>query len=258
MATAQQHLAQFNVTVQQAKQFILDNLSNPKLIFDTCANFKVTNQMLAEIYGGVSPEDVQQFFNSVGLNGDQLNIFPDKPTLVPSEFNALSSLAAFNTETGILSTAILRAQIVQKTGQANYNKAFDPSTYAGAEDGVMTPAELGTSNLGTFNATQDNFESIYYGTIIKAYKSIDMGEINQINQFVLNNQAALQDPSDAVIDSFYKLLVSVFEDPANPPVLPDQALSQAVVLGTEMFVTLVGQGEDLNLFDGLITGWLPS
>lgn len=56
------HLAQYNVTVEQARSFIVNNLDNLPHIISVCADFGVTNQMLAEIYGGVSADQVVAFF----------------------------------------------------------------------------------------------------------------------------------------------------------------------------------------------------
>ena len=72
-----QHLSQFGVSASEAKQWILANASSPETIFVTCDNGRVSNEMIAEILGGVesgfTTDLVKQFFNSAGFNADQLD-----------------------------------------------------------------------------------------------------------------------------------------------------------------------------------------
>lgn len=71
--SAATHLAQYGVTVDQAREFILANLGNLQHIIDVCGEFGVTNQMLAEIYGGVTATDVINFFQANGFNSTHLD-----------------------------------------------------------------------------------------------------------------------------------------------------------------------------------------
>jgi len=70
--SAATHLAQYNITVAEARAFIMASLSNPTLIYNVALQFQVDSEMLAEIYGGVSSDDVVHFFNSQGLDGTAL------------------------------------------------------------------------------------------------------------------------------------------------------------------------------------------
>jgi len=71
--SAATHLLQYNVTVAQAREFILSYIQTPEIIYSTSLAYGVTAEMLAEIYGGVSASDVVNFFNSQGLDGNALS-----------------------------------------------------------------------------------------------------------------------------------------------------------------------------------------
>lgn len=71
--TAAQHLAQYNLTVEFARDFVVSNLGNLPFVFDVCKTFGVTNAMLSEIYGGVSAYDVKTFWSANGLDANQLD-----------------------------------------------------------------------------------------------------------------------------------------------------------------------------------------
>ncbi|WP_293266269.1 hypothetical protein [Neptunomonas sp.] len=81
MSTAE-HLAQYGVTLEQAKDFILSNIAAPNVIYETSLQFGVTAAMLAEIYGGVTKEEVVGFFDAQGLNGSALDAGGSSTTTV--------------------------------------------------------------------------------------------------------------------------------------------------------------------------------
>lgn len=71
--SAAQHLAQYGVSVGEARDFILSHLSSPGVIYQTALQFGVTATMLAEIYGSVTANDVVAFFDAQGMNGAALD-----------------------------------------------------------------------------------------------------------------------------------------------------------------------------------------
>lgn len=77
MKSAQQHLASYNVSMQDALAFVMGNLTSPKVIFDTCKSVGVTNAMLAEIIQpaipGATEADVKGFFNANGFQANLLD-----------------------------------------------------------------------------------------------------------------------------------------------------------------------------------------
>lgn len=70
---AEQHLAQYNVTMNQARDFIEANLDTPSVIFETAKEFGVTSWMLAEIYGGVSTMQTLKFFTDQGFDTREID-----------------------------------------------------------------------------------------------------------------------------------------------------------------------------------------
>ena len=72
MKTAQQHLQDYQVTMEEAYAFVTANLTSPKAIFEVAKQYGVTNAMLAEIvqpkFPGVTAAEVQQFFGDNGFN----------------------------------------------------------------------------------------------------------------------------------------------------------------------------------------------
>ena len=70
--SAATHLAQYNISVEQARAYIVANLENLTAIYTQSISYNITADMLAEIYGGVSANDVVDFFNLNGLDGNAL------------------------------------------------------------------------------------------------------------------------------------------------------------------------------------------
>lgn len=70
--SAASHLAQYNLTVADARAFIMDNMYRPAYIYDVAVQYGVDSEMLAEIYGGVTGHDVMQFFFQQGLDAGRL------------------------------------------------------------------------------------------------------------------------------------------------------------------------------------------
>lgn len=75
--SAAAHLASFGFTVAQANAWIMSNLNDPATIFNTCKQFGVNSEMLAEIVEtsvpGVTAGMVEGFFSAKGFSGGELN-----------------------------------------------------------------------------------------------------------------------------------------------------------------------------------------
>lgn len=109
--STQSYLAQFGVTMQQARDFIVNNINNPGTIFQVCKNAGITNSMIAEIVGGVTAVQVQQFFNDRGLQANQL----DGGSSSPSSSSASSSLP-----TGLINLTPSQGSGALTTDQLNF------------------------------------------------------------------------------------------------------------------------------------------
>ena len=79
--TTSEYLASLGITMQQAHDFIFAHLDDAALIYNTANQYDVTNAMLGEIVGGVTTQQVRDFFDSRGLNSAELEppIVPDPP-----------------------------------------------------------------------------------------------------------------------------------------------------------------------------------
>lgn len=113
---AAQHLAQFGVSVGQAKQFVDNCLNNSDfgLIYRTCKDFGVTNDMLAEIYGGVTADQVRGFFTSLGYDGRALDAglsVSNTKLLSDDAANQLGSKAAALTSSDFLARIIASVEV---------------------------------------------------------------------------------------------------------------------------------------------------
>lgn len=262
--TAAELLSQYGITVPQASNWIQANVGNPGLVYNTALQYGVTSNMLAEIVSpwvpGASASLVEGFFDSKGFNGSALGGGSGSTgnEILPSDLAGLASLLTLNNNQGALSTESLRAQVLSALEvDAWYDELFSPSVYQGAADGSFTGEDLGNPSLGTLSATQETLESLYYGTLIKMFKAIDMDEILQINNFVATNGTDVLSGSDALMSQYIDLLVSVFEDPAAVPIFPDATLATTIVNSTAVAAELVGGGEPGALFNGLLQGFLP-
>ena len=76
--TTEQHLSSYGVTIQDARDFIMNNyVVNLQEVYNTCQTFGVSNDMVAEILStdipGVSGAIVSNFFDNAGLDGSSLD-----------------------------------------------------------------------------------------------------------------------------------------------------------------------------------------
>ncbi|HAD09195.1 MAG TPA: hypothetical protein DCF62_06920 [Porticoccaceae bacterium] len=167
--------------------------------------------------------------------------------LLSEDLQAFLSIVELNANAGVLSTEALRDSVIELTSQSDYEAAFDPSNYDGAEDGVFTGAELGFDGFGDLPATQETLESLMYGTMINALKAFDLAEVQELTAFVEAN------PDLTGLEQDYiDLLVSIFEDEGNPPLYDDATVAQIVVTGTAAFVEVAANGINASIFDGLL------
>jgi hypothetical protein len=247
--SAATYLANYGVTVDQARDFIWSHIGQPQTILDTARQYGITNDMLGEIAGGYSGDQVKQFFSGNGMSAWDL----DAQSVLPGDIAQFDRIVSLDTATDALSVASLRAQVVAATGQTLYNAAFDPSRFAGSDDGVFTVAELGTSKLGDVVATRENIESIFYGSIIRLAATIDADEFSQVTMF-MQQHGSQMDTDPAVEQQFQTMMLGVIEDDAASPCFsPEQVMHAAIASGIAV-VQALGQGQH-GLFDELLTGF---
>jgi len=74
--TTESYLAQLGATIETAKNFIMSNVAEPRIIYDICKTFSVNNDMIAEVlqseFPGLTGQGVSDFFDANGFNGKEL------------------------------------------------------------------------------------------------------------------------------------------------------------------------------------------
>lgn len=258
MPSAAPQLAKYGLTVDVARQWIASNLSNPKTVFDVCKNGGIDSTMIAEILAPLAPglnaTTVESFFSSKGLNGSALKaaavVDPDagKSELLPEVAIDMSGQISMNDNKGELSTASLRKAVLQELSKSEYNAMLEPTQFKGSADGIFTGAELGVPGLDSFAATNANLESLFYGTLINCYQSLDYHEVKMLNMFIQTNSMAIKSGNKFVLDYLGNTLLSYMKSPTANPALDDATVADMVVDATVATAQLVGN-YDLTLFE---------
>ncbi len=203
MATGQEVLAHYQVTVEQANEFILANIEQPEVIFNAAENFGITIQHFSDITG-YSTDIISEYLLSSGLDSKELD---DVKILFNSELGDLASLVGFNDRSDALSTASLADRVKPNVIPEDYSEFFGPVFGYQTEDGLFTPDELGVSHLGNnVPATNESIESLFYGTLINLYSALDDTELSELKNFSHNGSNA---------DEYRSLLADALNDPAN-------------------------------------------
>ena len=79
MLTASGHLLTYGISVQVARDFIINNFeANLSLVFETCKKYAVSNDMISDIlvndFPGLTAKVVSSYFDSNGFNSSQLDL----------------------------------------------------------------------------------------------------------------------------------------------------------------------------------------
>lgn len=179
------HLNKLEITVEQANDFISANINDPKKLFDTAFENAVTTDMLREITN-YSIDTIREYFAAAGFDSNDLD---QTHTLVNFDPGSLKNLIDYDKNTdGILSVNSLRAKVEPLTRHPDYVSYYDEiffeKTYAfQVKDGVYDSEESGINHLGNIPATDENLESIFYGSLINIFSRIDEHEFTQIENF---------------------------------------------------------------------------
>ena len=245
------YLAKFNVTFEQASQYVHANLHDLPGIVAVARQYGITSDMLGELAGGYSGAQVRGYLAGFGIETGSL----EAESLFPSDMLQFSNVMALNTRGDDLSTASLRAQVIARTGATAYDAAFDPNQYAGGLDGVFSAADQGISSLGPLPATAETLESLFYGTIIRLAGSVDMQELLQVQSFAHDNAAGLASEDPAVTRALVTLMLGVVEDRPALPAFSDSMIGQVAVASAVALVGIASQHAH-SLFDELLSGFV--
>jgi hypothetical protein len=240
MITAALQLASFGFSMADAHTWVFAHLDNPALIEQVAGQYGITNGMLAEIAGNdITQQQVVQFFASQGINSASLDANETRLALAPNAMTALPSLLSLNDNEGSLATEALRAEVQAKTGKLQYWELFSPNRLAGAQDGVLSPLELGTSALGTLKATPQTIESLFYGTMIKMLGFVDGGELADIQALAAKSATEIETGDKAAVAAYELLVNTALQDAAAKP-LDGQTIHGVLVDAAVDAIDLVG------------------
>ncbi len=214
--SAEEHLAKFGVTVQQALDFIFASIDQPEVIYVTAREYGVTQAMLHEITD-VPASAIDDYFTGADFDPGRLD---HTSILFNTDIGLLEDLVGFNSHAGILSTASLRESVQPLIDFPTvYDFPFTARSDFQSADGVYDADELGISRLGNIDATDENIESIFYGTLINMFSRFDQMELSQIKAF----------PEDGNTDDFRTLLSDVLNDAPSTPAWTDEELLDLVI-----------------------------
>jgi len=180
---AEPYLNSFGITIQQARDFIDLNIEHPEIIYRTARDYGVTTAMLSEIKS-VPKDVVSTYFEPVDKEGmfiDGMSI------LVNSDLGTLELLVSYNNRTDNLSNASLREEVLNKLETKFDTKSdYDPFFTLKRDlhnDGIYDTEELGIGVLGSsVPTTGESLESIFYGSLINMFSTLDKSEWNQITE----------------------------------------------------------------------------
>lgn len=72
--TTEEYLSGLDVSMKSANEFIMNNLDNLELVYNTCKQFGINNDMIADIVNlNITGETVSNYFDNNKLNGSELN-----------------------------------------------------------------------------------------------------------------------------------------------------------------------------------------
>lgn len=178
--SAEEHLAKLDVTVQEANDFIVANIDQPETLFFAALDHGVTTQMLSDITNNPSDE-VCNYFASSEFDCSTLD---DTSILLNSEACSLENLVNFNEAIGTLSNESIKEQVLPLLTTIQIHEAFfGPVYHLQRQDDEYDATELGAEHINSIPATNENIESLFYGTLINVFSAIDKSELMQINEF---------------------------------------------------------------------------
>lgn len=211
---AEPYLNSFGITVQQAIDFIDSNIEHPDIIYSTARDYGVTTAMLSEIKN--IPKDViNEYFKPV----DKQGLFIDGMSIiVNSDLGTLEPLVNFNNRTDNLSNASLRETTLSKLKtKPDYDPFFTLKRDL-HNDGIYDTEELGAGVLGNVSATGENLESIFYGSLINMFSTLDKSEWSRITE--LRNSGSSEE--------LHTLLFTALSEPPSPVAWSEVELKEMV------------------------------
>jgi len=185
MASAEQHLAQWGITVDVAKQWILANINNLQIVYQAAQDFGISTDMLGDIVGvgNESGTMVANYFASNGIDTDTLT--GDKATISITFFGAddpnedfLKGKVEVFDDDGVIMT-----RQIDKNGDGN----LDVFKYYEDGDGVITRKEVDKN----FDGSIDRWKVYSDGVLVEMDRDTDYDGIkNDCNTVSIDGEIA--------------------------------------------------------------------
>ncbi|WP_306604298.1 hypothetical protein [Azonexus sp.] len=232
MTTAAAHLGQFNVSVQQAFDFIAGNLNTPGNIYNVAKQFKITNQMLAEIVGqaapGVTATDIKNWFNSQGFDANSLD---QTSGTIGNNGGAITNpgdVTLINTSMSALTSQL------QSIGMLDFsNRIMGAWRDAGADFDMDGAAERSGENLGGRSLSE-----VGLTYLLNVGLRLTEADTQAMTNSMSNLSSLMSNPQGA--SSFWDGMMNVYNGAlARPaPTAVTQEMLDSVASG---YVTVIGQ-----------------
>lgn len=218
---AEAHLAQFNVTVDQARSFIIAHLNNLPHIVNVCQRYGITNEMLAEIYGGgITADTVVSFFRNNDIDSTVLDSASEEEDSSSSETSSLvgtwlaqdfsegigSQTITFNADGSYTSSDFVSTQYPGEiNGSESGTYSWDSST--GVLSTQVTEDNNGTLGLneGSSNTITLNSDSSF--TMVGGGETHTFTKVNVSSDSIVGNWFIQEENSGT--NTVY---LSIFED----------------------------------------------
>lgn len=214
--SAEEHLAKLKFTTQQALNFIVANVDQPDVIYTAARDSGVTNAMLSEITN-VSGNIIHNYFAQAGKDSAVLDY---TSMLINFDLGSLADLVDFNNHSGVLSNLSLHDAVSPLLVEPfALPFTFIPTYPFYLDDGIYDAEELGVGHLCEVPAMDERIESLFYGTLINVFETIDKTELDQIKAF----------PEDGDFAEFQSLLRDVLNDTPETVAWSDEELADLVV-----------------------------
>lgn len=159
-STAESHLSSYGVTMAQARDFIMTNIADLNLIYNTCKTYGVTHDMIAEIlqttFPGLDGTTVANYFAANGI--DSTDLGGATPTIsvvtsVPAASGSNSSIDTSDaTHIGIGTPVFVKTSEQYSDEYSDYTKTFSIS-YDSATSSVIQTDQNGNSTYIQFDSS---------------------------------------------------------------------------------------------------------
>ena len=195
MATIDDVLKEIPATRQQALDWIYAHVNQSEIIFQVAFENGITTSMLGDLTG-FSNSQISNYF---AVHGFDSSLLDEVGILLNSNLGSLTHLVDFNDHNGILSTTSLSdvVKVSFEDESLSYDAFFESIFDYQENDGIYSPDELGVAHLGNITASDENIESIFFGTLINIFQQFDATEYQQIMESPGNQALLFEALSDA-------------------------------------------------------------